>query len=87
MNKELWNLDYTLTQFILPRLLAFRKMKRYSYPNEFKSIKEWNRVLDKIIMAFEIMEKDEEYFMKKSDMDKVNCGLELFAKHFRSLWD
>ena len=26
--KELWNLDVTLTDFILPRLKAFKKMKR-----------------------------------------------------------
>lgn len=30
--KELWNLDLTLTEFILPRLKAFKKMKRLGFP-------------------------------------------------------
>ena len=30
--KELWSLDATLTDYILPRITAFRKMKRVGYP-------------------------------------------------------
>ena len=29
---ELWSLDATLTDFILPRIKAFRKMERHGYP-------------------------------------------------------
>ena len=29
---ELWSLDATLTDYILPRIKAFRKMKRHGYP-------------------------------------------------------
>ena len=31
-NSELWSLDATLTDYILPRIKAFRKMKRHGYP-------------------------------------------------------
>ena len=31
-NSELWSLDATLTDFILPRIKAFRKMQRHGYP-------------------------------------------------------
>ena len=29
--QELWSLDMTLTDYILPRIIAFRKMKRHGY--------------------------------------------------------
>ena len=31
-DEELWSLDATLTHYILPRITAFRKMKRVGYP-------------------------------------------------------
>ena len=31
-DEELWSLDATLTDYILPRITAFRKMKRHGYP-------------------------------------------------------
>ena len=30
--QELWSLDMTLTDYILPRIIAFRRMKRHGYP-------------------------------------------------------
>ena len=30
--QELWSLDMTLTDYILPRIIAFRRMKRCGYP-------------------------------------------------------
>jgi hypothetical protein len=30
--EELWSLDTTLTDYILPRIIAFRKMERNGYP-------------------------------------------------------
>ena len=32
--QELWSLDMTLTDYILPRITAFRRMKRHGYPVE-----------------------------------------------------
>ena len=31
-SEELWSLDATLTDYILPRIKAFRKMKRHGHP-------------------------------------------------------
>ena len=31
--QELWSLDATLTNYILPRITAFRKMERHGYPS------------------------------------------------------
>ena len=33
-DQELWSLDATLTDYILPRIQAFRKMERHGYPVE-----------------------------------------------------
>ena len=65
---ELWSLDATLTDFILPRIKAFRKMERHGYPvlekdidavannssddNERKEA-EWENILFDIEKVFE----------------------------------
>ena len=63
--KELWNLDVTLTDFILPRLKAFKEMERNSLPpsrtdwSSQQAVKteelqaEWEQDLDDIIRGFE----------------------------------
>jgi hypothetical protein len=55
--EELWSLDATLTDYILPRITAFRKMKRHGYPvfeplgEEDKVSEEENRAIEKRSMA------------------------------------
>ena len=51
--------------------------------------KKWDEIMDKMILSFELIVKDEwdtieEY---KVQQKKIEEGLNLFAKHFRSLWD
>ena len=65
---ELWSLDATLTEYILPRIKAFRTMKRHGYPVLVKDIKtdrdyssdpdeceeaEWENILFDIEKGFE----------------------------------
>ena len=65
---ELWSLDVTLTEYILPRIKAFRGMKRHGYPVLVKDIKtdrdyssdpdeceeaEWENILFDIEKGFE----------------------------------
>ena len=86
---ELWNLDITLAEYILPRLIAFRKMKRTGVPMNFKSIKEWNKELDKMIYAFnKIVNLDniEEDYLRY-EKPKVKEGLKSFSDNFGALWD
>ncbi len=55
--EELWSLDATLTDYILPRITAFRKMKRHGYPvieplgEEDKVSEKENRAIEKRSMA------------------------------------
>jgi hypothetical protein len=51
-DKNIWDLFSYLTEFILPKLKAFKKRKRHSYPYIYTQ-KQWEKVLDKIIFSFE----------------------------------
>lgn len=67
---ELWNLDNTITRFILPRLKAFRGHRI-------------NKDIDEMIEGFELNLLD---FPDKIQRDKITNGLILFRKHFFNLW-
>ena len=57
--RELWSLDMTLTDYILPRITAFRKMKRHGYPVEDitaetdVSDEEWKQTTDRAMADWE----------------------------------
>ena len=84
--EEVWNTDNTIAQLIVPRLQAFKALDKHGAPPNFKDMREWNNVIQKMIDAFELMKyagrvntKEEERTMEE--------GLDLFCKYFRSLWD
>ncbi len=83
--KDLWNLDKTIAVFILPRLQAFYELKRSGHPASIKSMAVWNKILKKMIVAFELQEYWE--FPDKKQKKLIEEGLNLFAKHLGSLWD
>ena len=71
-NSELWSLDATLTDYIIPRIKAFRRMKRHGYPVLGKDIDtnsnsssadeelkeaEWENILFDIEKGFEAHKK------------------------------
>ena len=70
-NSELWSLDATLTDLILPRIKAFRKMERHGYPILGKEIAkvdddsageelkeaEWENILFDIEKGFEALKE------------------------------
>lgn len=122
--KEIWNLSDTLAKVIHDGLVQFKKLNRYGAPTEFKSIEEWNQVLDQMIYSFNELSTEkknsplEQYFQDrmyqtdpmefiedlsegKNPIDipdvvmeeelkykqKLDKGLELFAKYFEDLWD
>ena len=82
---EIWNLDYVIAAFILPRLKRFRK-KTYSYPTNLKSLKEWKKKLKKMIIAFELLLKKENYELNEKEQKQLKKGLKLFTKYFTHLW-
>ena len=48
-------------------------------------IDKWNGVLDKMIYSFgKIMEDD---YFDNEEWERIQEGLDLFSKHYTSLWD
>lgn len=56
-NKECWSLTHTFTDFILPRLKHFKKMKRNAYPSDL-TLEQWEEILDELIWTFEYIQDD-----------------------------
>ncbi len=100
-NSELWNLDQTLAEYILPRLKKFQKVN-IAYPGikPMSTFEVWQDAIGKMIRAFElcltdpldvykdVLYKDKKEYMKLvNEMQKeIDEGLELFAKYFQYLW-
>ena len=74
---ELWNLDYTILRFVLPRLKAYKDVA-VGTTSDFKDEDEWMECIEKMIKSIEsILE----------DGDNVDYeGFELFKKYFFDLW-
>jgi len=94
----LWNLDYTISEFVLPRLKKYREIcigyPSNSFPGAkknsgFDSFEEWLKALDDMIYAHEITlhEWDDDFQYGKVDWKRVHRGFSLFGKFYRSLWD
>jgi len=89
---EVWNLDVTIAEFILPRLKRLREIQ-HGFPacldkdGEDLGAVEWDRRLDSMIEAFIII-SNECYWDMDSEMNKVvKEGLNYFREHFFDLWD
>lgn len=78
--REMWNLDKTICDFIIPRLQYFRDNQTDIEAMGQLSREQWENVLDKMINAF-ILAKDNNY---NKDYE---IGMTLFYKYFRCLWD
>lgn len=96
---ETWSLRTNIALFILPRLKYFKKVT-ICYPANLKNIKEWHKILDKMIFSFQQALKDEfvipKKYLKKYKYDNekaskalnkdIQEGMELFAEYFFKLW-
>ena len=67
--KDIWNLDVTIAEFILPRLKLFKK-KTISYPGygEMDTPEKWDEALDKMILAFEYI-LDDDWWIDNPEYD------------------
>jgi tRNA-dihydrouridine synthase len=59
-DSECWSLDWTLTNFILPRLKHFKKINVHTYPPDITP-ERWNEILDELIWTFEYMHDEEKF--------------------------
>lgn len=86
---EYWNLDATLAMIIYSSLRYFKDYCNYGHPGSM-SDKQWDKCLDDMITAFELLVREEDYhetkIQSKNKEKKIKYGLRLFAKYFRALW-
>lgn len=59
---------------------------KYGRPSEFKDIREWNKTIQKMIDAFELM-KYAGSLHTEDEEQTIEQGLDLFRKYYRNLWD
>jgi len=82
-SSELWSLDCTIANFILPRLEAFQ------YQYEQKTVDDSHMISDinKMIMAFELVVRDNgNRDWTNKETKQYEKGIRLFSKRFLDLW-
>lgn len=77
--EEVYSLDYTLVEFMLPRLKLFKE-KTCSYPASI-TMEEWQTILQDIIDGWELFIKTDEW-----DTPQTRLADQLFFKYFHELW-
>jgi len=89
--EETWALDSVICQFVLPRLICFRKVLS-GHPGNL-SPEKWDEILGKMIFAFDwSLNWEEDKYDSLTDQQKdenwkrYDEGMKLFAKYFRDLW-
>jgi hypothetical protein len=91
-DKEIWNFDETIVEFLLPRMKRFREVNN-GYPVKL-SWDEWNNILDKIINNLEFYKKDfndladvKEIIKKENEQtEALREALKLIAEYIEWLW-
>ena len=83
--EEVWNTDNCLAGIIAARLKAFKALDKHGYCPAFKGIAEWNKAIQKMIDAFELLKHITSLREKKKKI--IEEGLELFCRHYRYLWN
>lgn len=88
-DSELWNLDATILEFVIPRLKAFRAMEKFGWPSGIPSEKYWHIILDRIVEGFELYLNDDYTNLKELEriQRKFDISMKLFAKWFGAMWD
>ena len=101
-DRDIWRLDLTIAEFVLPRLQHFRKVfggEEAHMPSNFcfdkdgnekdwdRAQRRWNKILDSMILAFELTIKDQEGLLSDTEHKQIYAGLQAFGKYLLALWD
>ena len=99
---EMWNLDDTISKWIVPKLKEFKKITQ-GHPASLDTFEEWQDMLDEMIFGFEWPMNETNWYMEnvfyladeiKSEKikefetlnDRAEKGRMLFAEYFNGLW-
>jgi hypothetical protein len=76
-----WSLDYTIVEFILPRLKVFLEFSKKSTNDD-----EFHKDIEEIIKGFEVF-MSEDYHVLDEDKNKlIQKSFDLLAENARGLW-
>lgn len=77
-SSELWNLDYTIAKFVLPRLKAYIKAD---------PVKDMNYVgLEDTVYALQLIIDKSTLGLVDWDVERYKNGMKVFAEEFHRLW-
>lgn len=82
---EVWGTYHYLAREIADRLKAFKALEKHGYCPAFKGMAEWNKAIQKMIDAFELLKHITSFSEEEEKI--IEEGLELFCRHYRYLWD
>jgi hypothetical protein len=89
--EELYDLDFTIAKFVLPRLKEFKRIN-CGHPGNLTS-KEWKSILQKMIWSFQQKVNDViapphdlTEAQRKLWLKRYSEGFKLFGKYFCHLW-
>jgi len=84
-DSETWSLTDTICKFIVPRLKRFKEVASF-IPSDINET-EWNIILDKIILSFELTSRDRgARIFTDEEFKQIDEGLDLFREYFMNLW-
>jgi len=80
-DSEIWSLDYTISAFVLPRLIRYREVNK-TYPQDM-TMDQWNGIIDQMIRYFNWeCNSVNSYALENPHPD----GLKLFCQYYKHLW-
>jgi hypothetical protein len=71
-DSDLWNLDWNIAEYILPRLKRLKEIKK-GYPSNIDDPKQWESILDKMIKSFEYIIIDSQDIELKDSGCDLKC--------------
>lgn len=84
-DRELWNLDQTMAEFILPRIIRFKEIGGSSVPSDLTQ-QEWINILDDIIYSMEAIKNQFDDISETYNDERVSKGTNLLGKYFTHFW-
>ena len=93
-DSDLYNLDYIISKWILPRLKRFKKIN-FAIPSALCGPKEsnidessdlWDSILEQMIFGFEVSKNEWDHNYTDEEYQIAQEGLELFGIFYGDLW-
>jgi len=84
---QFWGLDHTVARLVVAGIKS-QRAAAHGYPGELGSWEEWDEILAKIQISFQVFLDHSGWWDESSEYEKIfQGGMALFAKWFGGLWD